>query len=199
MILDAHGVTVDVCVTSVLQRACGTAWRALEGAQQAFVPVAHDWRLNERMYGAVQGLSKRETAERLGEHAVGAFRKGVRVCAVFGASPACSADGGVFTVDTCVKRGGNVVGRWTRFCRLNPRDYVSFSPPPFRIRSGPRGRRRWTRRTRTTRCCTATGGTRASRCRRARASPTRPCASASATTTSCCRTCARASRRLSRA
>jgi 2,3-bisphosphoglycerate-dependent phosphoglycerate mutase len=57
----------DVAYTSVLKRAIKTLWIALEELDQMWLPVINDWRLNERHYGALQGLNKAETAARFGE------------------------------------------------------------------------------------------------------------------------------------
>ena len=65
--LASNNIFFDKCYTSVLSRATGTAWRALECANQAYVPMCADWRLNERHYGALQGLNKEETLHRLGK------------------------------------------------------------------------------------------------------------------------------------
>ena len=69
-VFSSNDVFFDKCYTSVLSRATGTAWRALECANQAYVPMCADWRLNERHYGALQGLNKEETLHRLGKELV---------------------------------------------------------------------------------------------------------------------------------
>ena len=71
----SNDVFFDKCYTSVLSRATGTAWRALECANQAYVPMCADWRLNERHYGALQGLNKEETLHRLGKELVMPWRR----------------------------------------------------------------------------------------------------------------------------
>ena len=56
----------DVAYTSVLKRAIKTLWLVLEEMDQMWIPVEHNWRLNERHYGALQGLNKTETVEKHG-------------------------------------------------------------------------------------------------------------------------------------
>jgi phosphohistidine phosphatase SixA len=64
------GLEFDVCYTSVLKRAVRTLWIILEGLDCMWLPVHRHWRLNERMYGALQGLNKSETAALHGEEQV---------------------------------------------------------------------------------------------------------------------------------
>jgi len=71
----AAGIVVDVVHTSLLTRAVRTADIALAAAGRSFVPVQRHWRLNERHYGALQGLDKKETAERHGADQVKAWRR----------------------------------------------------------------------------------------------------------------------------
>ena len=66
-LLKAEGLAFDVAFTSVLRRAIRTLWLALEEMDLAWLPEQKDWRLNERHYGALQGLNKAETAARYGE------------------------------------------------------------------------------------------------------------------------------------
>ncbi len=61
------GYTFDVAYTSVLKRAIRTLWIALDAMDLMWIPVEKSWRLNERHYGALQGLNKAETAARHGE------------------------------------------------------------------------------------------------------------------------------------
>ena len=61
------GYVFDVAFTSVLKRAIRTLWIALDVLDQMWIPVTKDWRLNERHYGALQGLNKAETAARHGD------------------------------------------------------------------------------------------------------------------------------------
>lgn len=74
LIRDA-GLTFDRAYTSVLKRAIKTLWITLEGLDLMWIPVARSWRLNERMYGALQGLDKAETAKLHGEDQVKLWRR----------------------------------------------------------------------------------------------------------------------------
>jgi 2,3-bisphosphoglycerate-dependent phosphoglycerate mutase len=65
----------DKVYTSVLKRAIKTANNALEVADQLWIPMEKTWRLNERMYGALQGLNKKETVERHGKEQVLIWRR----------------------------------------------------------------------------------------------------------------------------
>jgi 2,3-bisphosphoglycerate-dependent phosphoglycerate mutase len=69
------GLRFDVAYTSVLKRAIKTLWLALEELDQMWLPVHKSWRVNERMYGALQGLDKAETAARHGEAQVKVWRR----------------------------------------------------------------------------------------------------------------------------
>jgi 2,3-bisphosphoglycerate-dependent phosphoglycerate mutase len=69
------GYTFDVAYTSVLKRAIQTLWIALEEMDLMWIPVHRSWRLNERHYGALQGLNKAETAEKHGEDQVKIWRR----------------------------------------------------------------------------------------------------------------------------
>ena len=73
--LKAHGFEFDLGYTSVLKRAIHTMWHILDGMDRAWLPVAHHWRLNERHYGALQGLNKAETAQQYGDAQVLAWRR----------------------------------------------------------------------------------------------------------------------------
>jgi 2,3-bisphosphoglycerate-dependent phosphoglycerate mutase len=64
--LRKEGYVFDLAVTSVLSRAIKTLWLVLEEMDLMWIPVHHSWRLNERHYGALQGLNKVETAEKFG-------------------------------------------------------------------------------------------------------------------------------------
>jgi 2,3-bisphosphoglycerate-dependent phosphoglycerate mutase len=64
--LKKAGFVFDVAFTSVLSRAIKTLWLVLEEMDLMWIPVHHSWRLNERHYGALQGLNKAETAEKFG-------------------------------------------------------------------------------------------------------------------------------------
>jgi 2,3-bisphosphoglycerate-dependent phosphoglycerate mutase len=65
-ILRREGFVFDIAYTSVLKRAIKTLWLALEEMDLMWIPIENSWRLNERHYGALQGLNKAETAERHG-------------------------------------------------------------------------------------------------------------------------------------
>ena len=77
--LNRGGYTFDVAFTSVLKRAVRTLWIVLEELDLMWLPVHRDWRLNERHYGALQGLNKAETAGRYGQEQVLAWRRGYAV------------------------------------------------------------------------------------------------------------------------
>jgi len=62
----SQGIHFDRCVTSVLTRSIVTAHKALQAADIAYTPIQYDWHFNERHYGALQGLGKERTADRLG-------------------------------------------------------------------------------------------------------------------------------------
>ncbi len=74
-LLRTEGFAFDLAYTSVLKRAIRTLHHALEELDQLWLPVAKDWRLNERHYGALQGLNKAETAAKFGEAQVLAWRR----------------------------------------------------------------------------------------------------------------------------
>ncbi len=74
MILQA-GLTFDLAYTSVLKRAIRTLWITLDEMDLMWLPVHRSWRLNERHYGALQGLNKAETAEKHGEAQVKIWRR----------------------------------------------------------------------------------------------------------------------------
>jgi 2,3-bisphosphoglycerate-dependent phosphoglycerate mutase len=74
-LLKAEGFRFDVAYTSVLKRAIRTLWTVLDEMDQMYLPVVHHWRLNERHYGALQGLNKSETAAKYGEEQVLIWRR----------------------------------------------------------------------------------------------------------------------------
>ena len=74
-VLKEKGFIFDKAHTSVLKRAIRTLWIALDELDQMWLPVRRDWRLNERHYGALQGLNKSETAEKHGEEQVLIWRR----------------------------------------------------------------------------------------------------------------------------
>jgi 2,3-bisphosphoglycerate-dependent phosphoglycerate mutase len=69
------GYTFDLAFTSVLKRAIRTLWAALDELDLLWIPVVKDWRLNERHYGALQGLNKAETAAKHGETQIKIWRR----------------------------------------------------------------------------------------------------------------------------
>ena len=74
-LLKSEGYEFDRAWTSVLKRAVWTLWHALDAMERTWLPVQNDWRLNERHYGALQGLNKAETAAKFGEAQVLAWRR----------------------------------------------------------------------------------------------------------------------------
>jgi len=74
-VLRAEGFTFDVAYTSVLKRAIRTLWMILDEMDLMWIPVHRSWRLNERHYGALQGLNKAETAAKFGEDQVKIWRR----------------------------------------------------------------------------------------------------------------------------
>ena len=73
--LKADGYRFDLAFTSVLKRAVRTLWLALDELDQMWLPVEKSWRLNERHYGALQGLNKAEMAAKFGEQQVLVWRR----------------------------------------------------------------------------------------------------------------------------
>ena len=73
--LRKEGYSFDLVFTSVLKRAVRTTWMVLDQMDLMWVPVIPDWRLNERHYGALQGLNKAETAAKYGEQQVKIWRR----------------------------------------------------------------------------------------------------------------------------
>ena len=74
-LLKKEGFVFDVAFTSVLRRAIRTLWIALDRMDLMWIPVHHSWRLNERHYGALQGLNKAETAAKFGDEQVKVWRR----------------------------------------------------------------------------------------------------------------------------
>jgi 2,3-bisphosphoglycerate-dependent phosphoglycerate mutase len=81
------GYEFDLAYTSVLKRAIWTLWHALDAMDCTWLPVINDWRLNERHYGALQGLNKAETARQYGDAQVLLWRRSYDI-----APPALAAD-----------------------------------------------------------------------------------------------------------
>jgi 2,3-bisphosphoglycerate-dependent phosphoglycerate mutase len=78
-VLARDGYTFDVAYTSVLKRAVKTLWVVLEEMDLMWIPVHRTWRLNERHYGALQGLNKAETAAKYGEAQTKMWRRSYSV------------------------------------------------------------------------------------------------------------------------
>ncbi|MBN2320725.1 MAG: 2,3-diphosphoglycerate-dependent phosphoglycerate mutase [Acidobacteria bacterium] len=76
LLMQSEGYTFDVAYTSVLKRAIQTLWIVLEKMDLMWIPVHRSWRLNERHYGALQGLNKAEMAEKFGVEQVRKWRRG---------------------------------------------------------------------------------------------------------------------------
>jgi len=74
-LLKAEGFTFDLAYTSVLKRAIRTLWTVQDELDLMWIPVVKDWRLNERHYGALQGLNKAETAKKYGDEQVVIWRR----------------------------------------------------------------------------------------------------------------------------
>ena len=74
-LLRQEGFTFDIAYTSVLKRAIRTLWMVLDEMDLMWIPVERSWRLNERHYGALQGLNKAETVEEYGEEQVNLWRR----------------------------------------------------------------------------------------------------------------------------
>jgi len=86
-VLKARGFAFDIAYTSVLKRAIRTLWIVLDEMDLMWIPVYRSWRLNERHYGALQGLNKAETAAKFGEEQVLVWRRSYDI-----APPALTAD-----------------------------------------------------------------------------------------------------------
>ncbi len=74
-LLAAEGYEFDQCHTSVLKRATHTLWHCLDAMERTWLPVRHSWRLNERHYGALQGLNKADMAQQYGDAQVLIWRR----------------------------------------------------------------------------------------------------------------------------
>jgi 2,3-bisphosphoglycerate-dependent phosphoglycerate mutase len=74
-LLEEQGLLYDVAFTSVLKRAIRTLWLVMDHMDRMWVPVHRTWRLNERHYGALQGLNKAETVEKYGAEQVQVWRR----------------------------------------------------------------------------------------------------------------------------
>ena len=78
-LLKAEGYDFDICYTSYLKRAIHTLNHILDEMDRAWLPVVKSWKLNERHYGALQGLNKSETAEKYGEEQVKIWRRSFNI------------------------------------------------------------------------------------------------------------------------
>ena len=74
-LLKNEGFVFDVAYASVLKRALNTLWSVLQEMDRVWIPIEKDWRLNERHYGALQGLNKGETAAKYGDEQVLVWRR----------------------------------------------------------------------------------------------------------------------------
>ena len=74
-LLKAEGLSFDIAFTSVLKRAIRTLWITLDELDLMWISIGHSWRLNERHYGALQGLNKAQTAAQYGEEQVLVWRR----------------------------------------------------------------------------------------------------------------------------
>ncbi len=75
LLLKAEGYEFDLAYTSVLKRATRTLWHCLDEMDRTYLPVVHTWRLNERHYGALQGLNKTDMAKQYGDAQVLQWRR----------------------------------------------------------------------------------------------------------------------------
>ena len=78
-VLKKEGYTFDLAFTSVLKRAIRTLWLITDEMDLLWIPVVRSWKLNERHYGALQGLNKSETAQKYGEEQVKIWRRSYAV------------------------------------------------------------------------------------------------------------------------
>jgi 2,3-bisphosphoglycerate-dependent phosphoglycerate mutase len=74
--MSVQGMDFDICYTSVLKRATHTAWHCLDSMDRTWIPITRSWRLNERHYGALHGLSRAESVATYGEEQVRLWRRG---------------------------------------------------------------------------------------------------------------------------
>ncbi len=79
-LLKKEGYTFDLAFTSVLKRAIRTLWMVMDETDLMWIPVYRNWRLNERHYGALQGLNKAEMAAKYGEEQVHIWRRSYDIC-----------------------------------------------------------------------------------------------------------------------
>lgn len=74
-LLKSNGFEFDLAYTSTLKRAIRTLWHSLEQTDFMYIPIVHAWELNERHYGALQGLDKKATVEKYGSEQVNIWRR----------------------------------------------------------------------------------------------------------------------------
>jgi len=74
-LLKQEGFVFDIAYASLLKRALNTLWSVLQELDRVWIPIEKDWRLNERHYGALQGLNKAETAAKYGDEQVLVWRR----------------------------------------------------------------------------------------------------------------------------
>lgn len=79
LLLKEHGFVFDLAFTSLLKRAIKTLWIVLEQMDLMWIPEHKEWRLNERHYGALQGLNKAQTAQKYGDEQVKLWRRSYKV------------------------------------------------------------------------------------------------------------------------
>ena len=103
-LLKEGGYTFDVAHTSVLKRAIRTLWITLDGMDLMWIPVEKSWRLNERHYGALQGLNKAETAKKFGDEQVKIWRRALRDAAAAARPPTTSATPGRTRATRCLTK-----------------------------------------------------------------------------------------------
>eukprot|EP01041_Mallomonas_annulata_P006347 gene6347-12835_t len=88
VLLKKEGFKFDIAYTSYLKRAIRTLWHSLEQTDQMYVPVVQAWQLNERHYGALQGLDKKDTVAKYGKEQVDIWRRSYDI-----APPECDVNG----------------------------------------------------------------------------------------------------------
>lgn len=80
LLLKKEGYSFDIAYTSYLKRAIRTLWHFLEETDQMFIPYVQAWQLNERLYGALEGLEKKETVDKYGKAQVDIWRRSYDAC-----------------------------------------------------------------------------------------------------------------------
>ena len=104
-LLRKHSLHFDCAWTSVLKRAIRTLWILLEETNHCFIPVSKTWRLNERHYGELQGLNKKETALKYGESQVLKWRRGYDTSPPFLSQPSLQKSHPAFKEISQIPRG----------------------------------------------------------------------------------------------